>query len=283
MPAAGQGAGREGKAGRMDREQKKREEGDRAIPVFAEDPALAGEAKDLAGRLGLPPAGDREEAGQAGLWLALTSDGLCLTDGDLVLKGDYGRLLKRLRPSELGRELLVRAARIREAEGPLRAVDCTAGLGEDSLLLAAAGFEVTLFEYNPVIFALLEDTISRARRDPALSLTASRMRPIRGDAAEGLAGLGFRPDVIYLDPMFPEKRGNSATRKKLQLFRRLEEPCSKEEDLLEAALLAGPSRIVIKRPLKGPFLAGKKPGFSIRGKTVRYDCLVLSVKQENDC
>ena len=43
-----------------------------------------------------------------------------------------------------------------------RAVDATAGLGEDSLLLAAAGFEVTLCEADPVIAVLLEDALTRA-------------------------------------------------------------------------------------------------------------------------
>ena len=46
-----------------------------------------------------------------------------------------------------------------------------------------------------------------------------------------------------------------------------------EEELLGAALSAHPRRIVIKRPLKGPYLAGIKPDYSIKGKTIRYDCL----------
>jgi len=31
---------------------------------------------------------------------------------------------------------------------------------------------------------------------------------------------------------------------------------------------------VVKRPLKGPFLAGKKPSSSLTGKVVRYDVYV---------
>ena len=32
--------------------------------------------------------------------------------------------------------------------------------------------------------------------------------------------------------------------------------------------------MVIKRPAKGPYLAGIKPSYSIDGKAVRYDCIV---------
>ena len=44
----------------------------------------------------------------------------------------------------------------------------------------------------------------------------------------------------------------------------------------QAAVSAGPRKIVIKRPLKGPFLAGRKPDYSITGKTIRYDCLLVT-------
>ena len=51
--------------------------------------------------------------------------------------------------------MLVRAVK---TEGEhLKAIDATAGMGEDGFLLAAYGYEVTLYEQNPVIAALLKD------------------------------------------------------------------------------------------------------------------------------
>ena len=44
--------------------------------------------------------------------------------------------------------------------------------------------------------------------------------------------------------------------------------------LLSAAYAAGPRRIVVKRPLKGPYLGGVKPSFSLKGKAIRYDILI---------
>ena len=109
-----------------------------------------------------------------GLELRRGPAGLTLLGDGMELAADLSRMLPRLRPDRLGRELLVRAARVRGVERP-RAVDATAGLGEDSLLLAAAGFSVTMFEKDPVIAALLRDALERAAGDPALTAVVARM------------------------------------------------------------------------------------------------------------
>ncbi len=210
-----------------------------------------------------------------GLELRESEVGLSLTDGSMELHTDFTHMLPRLRADRLHRELLVRAARLKGFEGAPTAVDGTAGLGEDSLLLAAAGFHVTLFEKDPVIAALLADGLRRASDQPELAPIVAHMELKEGDSARGLRQLEFVPDVIFLDPMFPARRKDAATKKKLQMLRCLEAPATDEVDLLEAALEAGPRKVVIKRPLKGPFLAGKKPSYQLKGKVVRYDCIVL--------
>ncbi len=189
------------------------------------------------------------------------------------LRGDFTRMLPRLRQGRLQQELLVRAARMRGVDEPT-AVDCTAGLGEDSLLLAAAGFRVTLFERDETIAALLADAMERAAAEPQLEEAVGRMTLVGGDSIAGLTELGFAPDVVYLDPMFPARTKSAAVKKKFQLLHHLEQPCEEEEALVAAALAAGPRKVVIKRPAKGPQLAGIKPSYSIAGKAVRYDVLV---------
>lgn len=208
-----------------------------------------------------------------GLELRRDDEGLALVGDGMVLRADFMRLLPRLRPDRLGRELLVRAARVRGVEAPT-AVDATAGLGEDSLLLAAAGFTVTMFEKDPVIAALLRDALERAASNPQLAGVAARMTLVEGDSVAGLRELDFSPDVVFLDPMFPERTKSAAVKKKFQLLHHLERPCEDEEELLDAALAARPRKIVIKRPPKGPWLAGVKPSHSIAGKAVRYDVIV---------
>lgn len=208
-----------------------------------------------------------------GLELFRDEHGLALVAGDLTLRCDFSNMVPRLRQDRLAHELLVRAARVRGVEHPT-AVDATAGLGEDALLLAAAGFEVTLVEHDPAIAALLRDGLERAADDQRLAGIVSRMRLVEGDSIEVLAGLGASPDVVYLDPMFPAKRKDAATKKKLQVFQMLQTPCPDEAGLMRAALAAAPRKVVVKRPLKGPHLAGIRPSSSLAGKVVRYDVVV---------
>ena len=75
--------------------------------------------------------------------------------------------------------------------------------------------------------------------------------------------------------MFPERQKSALVKKKFQLIHRLESPCMEEETLLNAAIAAGPGKILIKRPLKGPCRARRTPGYSNYGKSVRYDCILL--------
>ena len=205
------------------------------------------------------------------------NNALTLTDGKLELSADLGESIRRLRPDNLNRELLVKAAKIKNSihERPI-AIDATAGFGEDSLLLAAAGFEVHLYEYDTVIAALLADALRRAADEPKLKDAVSRMKLINADSTKAMHELSLTPDVVLLDPMFPAREKSALIKKKFQLLQKLEKPCSDETSLLDAAFAAHPHKIVIKRPVKGPFLADRKPDYSIKGKSVRYDCFVIA-------
>ncbi len=218
--------------------------------------------------------GLHEELTRAGLALRHDADGLVLEGDGMELCASFDEMKRRLRPDALSRELLVRAARVKGVKAPTL-VDATAGLGQDSLLLAAAGFTVTLFECNPVIAALLANAVERARHDEQLAGATSRMHVVEGDSVAGLRELAAAPDVVYLDPMFPGRTKSAAVKKKFQLLHKLEAPCDDEAALLDAALAARPRKVVIKRPLKGPYLGGVKPDYELHGKAVRYDCIVI--------
>ena len=242
------------------------------IAVLTAVPAYGEQVRALAERV----AGTAVEPGdipEGSLALRIDDAGLCLMADGMELRADFSTMLPRLQQGALSRELLVRAARVRGVDRP-RAIDATAGLGEDSIMLAAAGFEVAMFERDPVIAALLDDALHRAAEDARLSEIVGRMRLVEGDSVAALRALDYEPDVVYLDPMFPGRTKSAAVKKKFQLLHHLERPCADEEELLEAALAAHPRKIVIKRPVKGPHLAGVKPSHSLSGKAVRYDCIV---------
>lgn len=203
-------------------------------------------------------------------------DGLYLEGDGLSIHGDYTKLVKRLKPQRVCEELLVKAVKIKDFKGRLNVVDATAGLGEDSLILAAAGFRVMLIERDGTIFKLLEDTVKRARSCRELEETVSRMTLVEGDSKEILAKLSDSPDVVFLDPMFPKRDKSGLIKKKFQLIQSLEAPCDEEEALLNAAISAGPRKVVVKRPKNGPNLAGKKPSYSLMGNAIRYDVYTLN-------
>ena len=212
------------------------------------------------------------------LSLQQNAEGLTLTDGELSIMVDFREMLPRLKQSNLQREMLVKAARIKGQPMPQTLIDATAGFGEDSLILAAAGFQVQLYEFDEVIAALLKDGMERAMGIPELKEAVGRMKLVCGDSTEGMRKLDFKPDIVLLDPMFPARQKSALIKKKFQLIQRLESPCSTEEQLLDAAVAADPKRIVIKRPLKGPYLADRKPSYSLEGKAIRYDCFVFARK-----
>lgn len=200
-------------------------------------------------------------------------DGIYLEDNDgQVLKGDFAKLVPRIKGNNLALELLVKAARTKNCENIPRAVDATAGMGEDSLILAAAGFEVTLFEKNEIIYALLCDALERAEKVDELREIVKRMKPINTDSIEAMQNLDFVPDVILLDPMFPQRQKSALVKKKLQMIQKLESPCADEREMILTAIAAKPKKLIVKRPPKGPFLAGIKPDYAIKGKAVRFDC-----------
>lgn len=217
-----------------------------------------------------------EKLREVGLELKYTEDGLTLTDGKLSIMVDFKDMLPRLKQSNLQNEMQVKAARIKGQPMPQKIIDATAGFGEDSLILAAAGFEVDLYEFDDIIALLLEDGLNRAKNIPELAPIVARMHFHHADSIQAMQNLDYLPDSILLDPMFPSRSKSAMIKKKFQLLQKIESPCSVEEELLNAAIAANPKRIIIKRPLKGPFLADKKPSYSLEGKAIRYDCFVFS-------
>jgi 16S rRNA (guanine1516-N2)-methyltransferase len=169
------------------------------------------------------------------------------------------------------RQLLGKAVGLRGA-ADLAVLDGTAGLGRDAFVLAALGARLTLAERNPTIAALLADARVRALADPACAEAAARIEIVCTDARNLLApaaGPGF--DVIYLDPMYPQRGKAALARKELQLLRELAGPDGDADELLAPARANARRRVVVKRPLKAPPLAGREPALAFAGTQARFD------------
>ena len=151
-------------------------------------------------------------------------------------------------------------------------LDATAGLGRDAFVLASLGCSMTLIERQPLIAALLEDGLARARQSAEVAPIAAQMRLLQGNAIELLsAWTDEAPQVIYLDPMFPHRDKSALVKKEMRLFRPLVGDDLDAPALLAAALALASHRVVVKRPRKAPCIEGAKPSYVLEGKSSRYD------------
>lgn len=252
------------------------------IAFVCSEASLEARAEALAAKLGTGYLPRPSEAECEKTHLVLSANGLSLAAGSLSMRGDFSAMYERLKNNKWQHEMLAKAAKQKNLPDRAVAIDATAGMGEDSMILAAAGYEVYLYEKDPVIAALLADTLVRAQADPEIAVFAAHMHAAQGDSIEVLRNLTEAPGLVYLDPMFPERKKSGLIKKKFQLLHRLERPCSDEEDLLSAAICSGANKIVIKRPAKGAYLAGHKPDYSYDGKAIRYDCIVGRPKESSN-
>ncbi|WP_411166471.1 Ribosomal RNA small subunit methyltransferase J [Aeromonas sp. DSM 116730] len=156
-------------------------------------------------------------------------------------------------------------------------VDATAGLGRDAFVLASLGCKVTLIERSPVVAALLQDGLARAAQDPEIgSWVSERMHLLQGPAVDNLLALSERPDVIYLDPMFPHKQKSALVKKEMRVFQSLVGPDLDADALLPAALKMANKRVVVKRPAYAGWLNEHKPSMAIETKGNRFDVYVMA-------
>ena len=154
-------------------------------------------------------------------------------------------------------------------------LDGTAGLGRDAFVLASLGCRVQMVERNPVVAALLDDGLMRAKQDPEIGgWVAERMSLLHASSLDALGPLSkqedfIRPDVVYLDPMYPHpenKKKSALVKKEMRVFQSLVGADTDADALLEPALELASKRVIVKRPDYAGWLAGQKPTMAIETK-----------------
>jgi 16S rRNA (guanine1516-N2)-methyltransferase len=167
---------------------------------------------------------------------------------------------------------IAKAVGLKKLKNPTVA-DLTAGLGRDAFVLASLGCDVTLVERSPVVHALLQDALRRAHNcgdEEILTIVAS-MHLVRADALEWLAVKGGGFDVIYLDPMFPERTKSALVKKEMRFFHDIVGEDMDADLLLDPARAHCRHRVVVKRPAGAPSLDGQSPAYFVGGKSTRFD------------
>lgn len=187
-----------------------------------------------------------------------------------------GKMRYRSDQAGLKNELLARSLGVKPNDHPV-IVDATAGLGRDSFILASLGFTITALESHPVIFALLRDAIRRASHVDIMKEIASHIHLVHTDARRWLSELSpsSRPDIIYLDPMFPAREKSASVKKEMVILQNLLGKVANDQELLDIALTCGKLRVVVKRPRLAPALSERKPNYSLTGKSSRFDIYLV--------
>ena len=151
--------------------------------------------------------------------------------------------------------------------------DVTAGLGRDAFVLAGLGCRVHLYERSPIINALLEDGIKRAESSNEIgAIVRERMLLTFGDSRVLLLHLqDEKPDVVYLDPMYPHRTKSVLVKKEMRYLRALVGDDQDAPELLAKALQYAQKRVVVKRPKSAPSIEGTEPNLIIKTKNSRFD------------
>ena len=216
--------------------------------------------------------------------LLLDADGLSLAANGMKMQPDWRAEIPRLKRASLKAEMIARACQLGEKPD---LIDATAGLGHDSLLMAHLGAQVRLIERHPILFVLLEYAHAQAALDSFLQPIVARIELIYADSNAYLQQLlqqAEQVDVVYLDPMFPQRdqhqnaiKKQAQVKKQMQLLHLLL-PEDGEMDLGDQLLhlaMQIAKRVVVKRPRHAVYLADKNPDHQWLGDACRFDAYFL--------
>jgi 16S rRNA (guanine1516-N2)-methyltransferase len=246
---------------------------------MVEQRVLAPAAQTLAERFGLQVL--RREP-QAGFCLCLTTEGLELRQagtnapGPIRVEFVAGAMGHRLRFGGGRGQPLARAVGIKSGFNPV-IWDATAGLGRDGFVLASLGCRVTLCERSPVLAALLADGLQRAELHAQIGTWVSqRLTLVHADASDRLAQLdeAQRPDVVYLDPMYPAGKSHVLVKKEMRALQQILGADRDSHRLLDVALGCARRRVVVKRPSRAGWLTEREPTTCVASRKTRYDVYV---------
>lgn len=172
---------------------------------------------------------------------------------------------------------IAKAVGLNKGAAPL-VLDATAGLGRDAFVLASLGCKVEMVERNNVVAALLADGLQRAKLDSEIGAWVSERMQLHfcanGSAHALTHWQGPRPDVVYLDPMFPHRKKSALVKKEMRAFQSLVGSDEDADALFAPAYLLATKRVVVKRPSFANFLADQKPTMQIATKKNRFDVYV---------
>lgn len=183
-----------------------------------------------------------------------------------------GQYFNMYRKGVSKKDPLARAIGIKKE--PLKVLELTAGWLKDTWQMLVLGCQVTACEKNELVFQLVNKALLQINVQEPWKEFLKSLRHCHVDSeffvTENDLALW---DVIYIDPMFPDKK-KSLSRKEMQILQELiKDDKNKGESLVELTLAKRPKRLVVKRPLHGSELA-EGVSFQVKGKLSRFDVYI---------
>ncbi len=255
------------------------------IALYISPPFKEEDLGSMLAFLDLPVLESPPSPGDYDFLLCLNDKGLCLLSLN-EKKGEQRRLPTRVdfcdatllyRKNTSGKQQgLAKAVGLNRHE-PMRVLDATAGLGKDAFILASLGCHLVMLERSPIIYSLLQDGMQRAKsqEDDDIQQVLDRMQLLHARAEdyfeEILSGKEQKPDVIYLDPMFPQRDKKAAVKRDISIFQELLPPDNSIDTLLEKARACLVKRVVLKRPGSKPTKNSSRASFIVPGKSAYFE------------
>lgn len=153
--------------------------------------------------------------------------------------------------------------------------DLTAGLGQDSFILASFGYKVLMVEQHPILATMLYHAIEVGL------FPTNNISVICANSLDFLQNTSQVADAIYLDPMFNDNK-SAKSKLQIQLIDRLlandlVSLDSNNTKLFNLAYQYATKKIIVKRDNNAKQLVSSPlPTYSKSGKTVRYDIYVIN-------
>ena len=154
----------------------------------------------------------------------------------------------------------------------LSVLDITAGWAKEAFLISQLGCFVTAIEASAFVFHFVQESLAK---DPSSFLHKKEDKPrlqfIQDDSFNYLNQLKKEdfPDVIYMDPMFGERK-KSLSKKELRILKQLVGETKNQKELFHLALKIAKKRLVVKRHHLDPPLH-KNRLCTFKGRSVCYD------------
>ncbi len=155
-------------------------------------------------------------------------------------------------------------------------LDLCGGWGRDSLCFASWGFKVSCLERHSEVFEIVSNAFQNLKtQNTFFENILNNITYINTDAKEFLKNSNENWPLIYLDPMYPDRKKSALGKGEMRLLKELVGDDPDKSELAQWAFEKTAKRLVIKGPKLSPsLLENIRPTHVFRGSSTRYEIFV---------